>query len=325
MLTLARFAVTLVAVATQTPTTTWAGATPGLDPVGVTSLADAGRVAAIVWRPVLSALPPIALGDLARLACPEPATEPAASVVERCLGTALGPAAAHRLYAGAGGRPVAARLPVVLLYGSLNGKGIELTGLAETLASHGYLVAAIAAPAAAGVRAFDEASVRAARGAVRSTLDALRRDPGVDLTRVALVAWSFGGVPMTLEALADPSVRALVSLDSALRYQYGADLIRASAGDRLAAFRGALLSLSAGVDNTVSKDERLIDGLVNATVTRQVAQDMSHADFADAHGAMGALTKPAAEQMAFRQRYGRTVTQIVAWLREVLPPARRAG
>ena len=58
----------------------------------------------------------------------------------------------------------------------------------------------------------------------------------------------------------------------------------------------------------------VIDGVVNATITRRVAQDMSHADFADAPGAMGVLTKTAAEQAAFRERYGRTVAQIVAWL-----------
>jgi dienelactone hydrolase len=225
-----------------------------------------------VWRPVDAPGARITLGELGGLVRPA-----AGADRSPCLGEGLSSAAGEPLFARLDGTPAAGRRPLVVLSGGLNSAGLELASLAETLASHGYVVAAVLAPPGDSPRAFDARHVELARAAIAATIERLSRDDGVDDERVALGAWSFGGAPATLEALARPSVRALVSLDSALRYQYGAALIRDARGYVPAAYRGALLSVIAGVDNEVAKDEGVLDAMSNATRTRHLAPGMSHA------------------------------------------------
>jgi len=296
---------------------TWAGTAAGPHPVGVTRLDADGHLLALVWRPVRDAASRLTLADLARLACGEAAGD-TAGTVPACLPEELAPVAGQPLSASSGGTAAPGRRPLVVLLGGLSARGLGLSSLAETLASHGYVAAVMAAPPSEVPRGFDDANVREARAAFGRVVDRLRDDPGVDAGRLVVAAWSFGGVPAVLEALARPEVRAVISLDSAMRYQYGADLIRAAGADPTA-YRGDVLSLSAGVDNTVEKDEGVLEAMTRASVTRVVATGMPHAEFTDVGGAMHAMTLPAADRLAFHERYARVVASIVTWLRERVP------
>lgn len=335
-------AVTAAAAQPSTGRRTWAGTVPGPYAVGLTVLdgdRDTGAHAisrALVWRPIQAARDPITFEMFAHAVCPPAIARTPTALVVECFpnlasglkgdrqdvdAAAVARVASERLHAGFGGAPLPSRRAVVVIAGALSGTGGEFISLAETLASHGFLVAAVAAAAPAGPRTRTLAEAERTQLAIAQMLSRLSDDAGADTSRVALAAWSFGGVPIVLEAFANPRVQALVSLDSAMRYEYGSDLIRAAPGYAPARFRGRVLHVTAGVDNTVAKDDRVLEALGQARVERHVADGLSHADFSDHYGALPALARPAAERARFHQHYNTMVARVVAFLKDqAFPP-----
>ncbi|WP_035286450.1 alpha/beta hydrolase family protein [Actinokineospora spheciospongiae] len=129
--------------------------------------------------------------------------------------------------------PAPGRHPLVLLSPGYTVHRHTMTGLAEDLASHGYVVAAVDhAYEAVGVRfpagvlpcaACDlpgrvgPLPVAANRAVdLRFVLDHLRHLPWVDRTRVAAVGHSMGGLATAAVMRLDPRVRAGVNLDGPL-------------------------------------------------------------------------------------------------------------
>ena len=190
------------------------------------------------------------------------------------------------LGAALGGNPGGGSRPLVVLAGSIGSRGGEFIELSRRLARRG-IVAATLLPAVRDSRpAFTPEEAAAAHAGLQRAIAALTADAGVDGRRLALVAWSFGGVPAALEAMTNPDIRALVSLDSAIRYQYGVDLIRSSAAFRPSAYRGRVLSLAAGTRNAVSQSDAVIDAFTNARLERVIAAGLRHGDFSDLYSAL---------------------------------------
>lgn len=306
--------------------TTWAGLTAGTHAVGFSVLplpespAGDGGARVFVWRPVEAPGVPLTVGTLAATVCgsgPVEACFPGlAPPAEAAGGPDLAVIERLRLHGRSGGRPARVRRPLVVLLGSLGSPGAEFTALAEALASRGHIVAEIVAGRRNG-RRFDAAAVDEALDLTDRTIATMGRQGDVDVTRIGIVAWSFGGVPATLAAARDVRVRALVSLDSAGRYRYGTDLLRA-AGFRAATMRARVLSFTAGVDNTVEKDDTVLAALPQERVERQSAVGLAHAGFCDHYGAWPAQGRPEADRRRFTTAFRAMGERTVAFLATTL-------
>jgi len=115
--------------------------------------------------------------------------------------------------------PKAGKYPVVIYAPSVNNTAFENADIAEFLASHGYIV--IAAPTVGLTgrtikRDLMHAELQA--GDIRFLIDYARTLPHADLTRVAAAGFSWGGLSNILAATKDGRIKALVSMDGAVRY-----------------------------------------------------------------------------------------------------------
>jgi dienelactone hydrolase len=128
--------------------------------------------------------------------------------------------------------PAAGRFPVVLLGAGLDSRAYIHDALAENLASHGFVAVSVASEdtTPASPLSFDTTAVAVLLHDLRLVLKTLETDPQIDVTRVGLVAWSLSGIAMVRLAAEQPSITALVSLDSGLGYAYGTQLLAAWGG-----------------------------------------------------------------------------------------------
>ena len=304
--------------------TTSSGLAMGPHAVGFSVLAlpgGAGRL--FVWRPIARAGAPLTLGAFADAVCPGRADDLAACFpnVAGSAGTTGRSSALRRmeLRASLGGAPQG-RHPVVLLMGSIDSRGGELLGVAEALASQGLVVAEVLPPPQAATRALDlrAAELAADRGAL--ALARLDSAGGADTTRVGIAAWSFGGVPAMISASRDRRVVALVSFDSALRYAYGTALL-AAANVAPGRVRARVYSVTAGSENSVAKDDRLV-GALPGLDARTIGGALSHADFCDQYGAWAAYADGRESQERFHARYRAAVEPALTFLQHALTPGR---
>lgn len=278
---------------------------------------EAGRL--FVWRPITRAGAPLTLGAFADAVCPGHADDLAACFPNVAGSTgATGRSSTLRrmgLRASLGGAQQG-RHHAVLLMGSIDSRGGELLGVAETLASHGLVVAEVLPPPQTARRAFDLRTAEHAADRAALALARLEAAGGVDTTRVGIVAWSFGGVPALISAARDGRIVALVSFDSAVRYTYGTELLAAAnvAPERV---RARVYSVTAGTENSVAKDERLI-GALPGVDARTIGDALNHADFCDHYGAWAAHAEGRDSRERFHARYRAAVEPALTFLRRAL-------
>jgi dienelactone hydrolase len=268
----------------------WSVLEPGPHAVGFTVVdlrdparhapAGAGRpVQVSLWYPARDgAAPPLRYADLvlvsasaATLATPNAASATGTLARYRGFLTSNGipdtaatawldaPLLARRDARAAGGR-----FPLVLLAAG-NGGAVEDQGvLGEFLASHGYVVATTPSPARLGDRMESDADVlpmaRAQAADLAFALQALRRDPRVDATRLAVVGYSFGARSGLLLAAREPAVRAFVSLDGGIGNASAGPWLGPGDLDR-AAFHVPLLHVYEDEDPALKPDFTLLDAL----------------------------------------------------------------
>ncbi|GAM98002.1 hypothetical protein U91I_01632 [alpha proteobacterium U9-1i] len=211
------------------------------------------------------------------------------------------------------------RYPLVVLQGSVAGRGFDFVGLAEMLASHGYVVALPAPVDPPSQFAADFALIADLQQGIAQVVRELSADPGIDATRLALGGWSVGGVPTTLYALSNDDTDAIISFDSGAIYNYGAALVRSANAD-LAAYDGGLLLLNAGVTNAVPRDTSAMDAMTRATRREHVAPTMTHAHFSNQLGILRSLTQTEAERAAIRADYSEVAAVALEFLDEQLTP-----
>lgn len=297
---------------------TWSGIIPGPHPVSMTLSEPAEGYRQIVWAPAAHGTRAATLAEAAARLCPE-AVGPALvrqcfpdlvdelsrrgrSSIDRDLDT-LG---AQSLGASLNSPRKPGRFPVVLLQGSIASRGGEFFSIGEALASRGYEVVVVVESTPAPQPVYDARAVaRARRG-----LDLARPGPSEPY---ALVAWSFGGVPAALEALEPHPPRAFASLDSALRYTYGVQLLRAEAFEP-EEFDEAFLSVTPGVGNRVPQDDAIATAMGGSTSRAIVADGLRHGDFSDQRGALPALLSSEQERQTFQASHAHMVEQLVSFL-----------
>jgi len=194
-----------------------------------------------------------------------------------------------RSVARLGVQPLPGRRALVLLESGLGSRSFTLAPVAELLASHGYVVAALATEGASEKDrlGFDLVGVRAQVDDMKLALSHLRDRPEVDPRRVGLVSWSVGGVSQAILRLEAPKdFRAAVSLDSGSGYAYGAEILRQAGGADPARLTVPFLHFDVGRANTpVPKDDGFLRAHPVGSARRVLLEDMRHADFTLSHGA----------------------------------------
>lgn len=112
--------------------------------------------------------------------------------------------------------------PIVIYAPSLNAPSIENIELCEYLASYGFVV--IATPSMGAVSrnmTIDIAGVNAEARDISFLIDFAKTLPDADISEIATVGYSWGGMAALFAAARDQRIDALISLDGSFRYSPG--------------------------------------------------------------------------------------------------------
>jgi|CXWL01.1.fsa_nt_gi hypothetical protein len=184
--------------------------------------------------------------------------------------------------------PLPGAHPLILLQAGMTSRGFTLLTLAEALASHGYVVGALATFGRTHVErlGFDAAGVRALADDAGFALGLLSTRPEVDASRIGLVAWSVGGVSHAWLRLERPEAfRAAVSLDSGTGYSYGAGLLRQHPAFNLRSPRGPFLQFDLEEANArIARDDSFFRAHPKDEAERFVLTGLLHGDLVLPYG-----------------------------------------
>jgi len=186
--------------------------------------------------------------------------------------------------------PAAGKFPVVIYAPSHSAAATENVDMCEYLASHGYIVISSRSlgPHSKSMLT-DLEGLEAQAGDIAFLIGQAHAMPQADLSRIAVVGFSWGGLANVLAAAKDDRIRALVSLDGSVRYwpQFvdgGKDAARYATPGRLAV---PMLFVGRADDSreTLAKDKKRLDfNLLNemtyADMTVVTMRPMRHAHFA---------------------------------------------
>jgi dienelactone hydrolase len=119
-------------------------------------------------------------------------------------------------------KPAKGRYPVLIYAPSDSSVSWENADLCEYLASHGYVV--LASPSM-GVSTRDMTDdldgINAQARDISFLITYARSLPDTDLSEVAVVSWSWGGISSLFASARDPRINALVEMDGSMRYYPG--------------------------------------------------------------------------------------------------------
>lgn len=172
--------------------------------------------------------------------------------------------------------------PVLLFGTALTGPSYLNTVMCEYLATHGYVVVALASlPLREGEEAdFNALAVDAQLRDMEFVLQTLHDYPEAEIGQLGLVSWSFGGVAQALLSMKNPDVRAVVSLDAATGYAYGLKLMESSLffdGEKaIVAFLHATDSRESG---PVPKSFQYFDHITRGPAYLLTLEGAAHAEF----------------------------------------------
>lgn len=112
--------------------------------------------------------------------------------------------------------------PLVIYAPSLNAPATENIELCEYLASHGFVVMASPSMGAKSrAMTIDLAGANAEAQDVSFLIDFAKTLPDTDMSEVAAIGYSWGGMSVLFDAARDRHIHALVSLDGSFRYSPG--------------------------------------------------------------------------------------------------------
>jgi dienelactone hydrolase len=116
----------------------------------------------------------------------------------------------------------AGQFPVVIYAPSLNAPATENIELCEYLASNGYVVMASPSMGAASrTMTVDLAGANAEARDISFLIDFAKTLPNAEMSEVAAMGYSWGGMAALFDAARDKRVNALISLDGSFRYSAG--------------------------------------------------------------------------------------------------------
>jgi dienelactone hydrolase len=259
-------------------------------------------IQAIAWYPAKSKGKPLTWRDyFATIATEDapwlPATD-AQHATEASIKNSyasLPPASARQVLAqpmwGSRDAPAATgKFPVVIYAPSFGASATENVDLCEYLASHGYIVLSSRSLGAHGkAMTTDLEGLEAQAGDIAFLIGQAHAMPQADMSRIAVVGFSWGGLANVLAAARDDRIRALVSLDGSVRYwpQYvdgGKDAARYATPGRLAVPMLFVGSADASQEKLVKGKKKLDYSLLNemtyADMTIVTMRPMIHGHFA---------------------------------------------
>jgi pimeloyl-ACP methyl ester carboxylesterase len=179
----------------------------------------------LVWYPAeVSTAPKMTIGDYAALIRTETSFDkpvdqgkPQSFVADFTRGTTALPASAVRNSAMLSGR-----FPVLIYAPSLNAPAIENIELCEYIASQGYVVMATPSMGAnQRSMTLDLPGANAEAEDISFLIDFAKSLPDAEISSVAVIGYSWGGMAALFAAARDKRIDALVSLDGSFRYSPG--------------------------------------------------------------------------------------------------------
>ena len=119
-------------------------------------------------------------------------------------------------------KPATRRYPVLIYAPSDSSVSWENADLCEYLASHGYVVLASPSMGVSTRGMTDDLDgINAQARDISFLITYARSLPDTDLSEVAVVSWSWGGISSLFASARDPRIDALVEMDGSMRYYPG--------------------------------------------------------------------------------------------------------
>ncbi|MEQ8713461.1 MAG: dienelactone hydrolase family protein [Cyclobacteriaceae bacterium] len=119
-------------------------------------------------------------------------------------------------------QPAAGKYPVIIYAPSYQASSIENFALCEYLASYGYVV--LASPSRGSVNRFfeggTEKDMETQARDIEFLIAASQQLPYAGQSKIATMGFSFGGLSNVLAQMRDHRIKAVISLDGSIKYQY---------------------------------------------------------------------------------------------------------
>ena len=220
---------------------------------------DARPLQTLIWYPSLrSPANPMTVGDYVRLADTEIHFK-APNEKENRWRSLLKTLFDIPLWAVRDAQPTKRRYPVLIYAPSDSSVSWENADLCEYLASHGYVV--LASPSM-GVLTRDMTDdldgINTQARDISFLITYAKTLPDADLSTVAVVSWSWGGISSLFAAARDSRIDALVSMDGSMRYYPG--LVKMAGDVHPEQMTIPLLFFTRGDPNLLEDIERNYDG-----------------------------------------------------------------
>ena len=204
-------------------------------------------------------------------------------------------AGAERYYSDALALPMAARrnapparqrFPLVMYSQGWNSSHqSDNVVLAEFLASHGYVVAAVPQVGETVIDLtlrINPVDLETQMRDVEFAMGVAQMLPFVDRRKIALMGWSMGGVVSLWIAGRNPKIDAVVGLDASFRAHDFVNLTMGSPYFDIRRLRAPLLALQSGnTKYTPGQDDRVVDSMHLAERFVGRVADITHGDFSD--------------------------------------------
>jgi pimeloyl-ACP methyl ester carboxylesterase len=169
------------------------------------------------------------------------------------------------------------RYPVVIYAPSDSSVSWENADLCEFLASHGYVVLASPSMGASTRDMTDDLDgINAQARDISFLITYAQTLPNTDLSKVAVMSWSWGGSASLFAAARDPRIDALVSLDGSMRYYPG--LVKMAGDVHPETMTIPLLFFTPGDPNVLEDIDRYHDGPPAYIVGPNVLNAWIHGD-----------------------------------------------
>jgi hypothetical protein len=215
-------------------------------------------------------------------------------------------------------QPLSQKFPVVIYAPSYQASSAENFALCEFLASHGFIV--ISSPSRGTDNRFlDGGTTRDIETQARDIqflIAELSKNPSVDISRLAVIGFSFGGISNVLAQMMDKRIKSIICLDGSIRYQHSK--IQQSPYFNLSGFDVPFLFMSQkeipaqvmkedNIDSSLNTNFQFYDSLKNSNAYYFKFNDLTHSYFSS----MGVLF---ADRDARQDKTDSAIMESYKWL-----------